>query len=347
MRRTLPIAALAILVAACGPGPNDTPGSVHDLRVLAMRLDPPEVFLPMDPSSPPVDVGIEALVASPEGGPVKLSLEGCPDTGSAACQGVADSLDPTQQTLYAPLTDAHQASLPVPTLPSAPAVVYTESRSLPVPLLADLLKGAGYGGLLGARPLFEVDASAASVSERAFKRLEVSYPDSVYEVALAQAGISICDSNGQPAGCVALHPRTPNQNPVLEHVRYQRSTDGPNAAWRALPSGPLSVAAGERVTFFPVSKSGSAEKYQTLSIDVQNRTVKVTNETELLIYSWFATKGSFDLDVTEVSRTRGVRNAYTAPKTVPQAGEDAFVWIVLRDTRGGVDFQVVPLRLTP
>lgn len=344
MKRALTLAALLVLAAGCTPGPSDERGLVHDLRVLALRLDPPEVEVSMTGDGPAADVALTALVAAPGADAVTLTVRGCESPGPDACEGRAVD-DPDRAALLAPLTETTTEDAPVPTAP--PSVHGSFARTLPQDLLLDLLGNAGALALAGARPAFEVRAEASDGAETAFKRLQVSYPDAAYRLALAQAGIEICDGRGLPEGCLEYRTRVPNTNPALTSLSVHREADDPNVFAPYPEDGPLEIRAGEQVTLLPQCTADSKEPYQTLTLDVESRQILVEDREELLVYAWFATAGYFDYDRTEQERTLGVRNVYTAPETVPAGGEDVFAWIVVRDTRGGVDFRALTFHVVP
>lgn len=334
-------ATILVLLAGClPPSPNDAKGLVHDLRILAIRLDPPEVVVPTSPTAPSSPVKITVLAASPRRGTVYLRLRGC------------ELYDPTGCTTTAPdsagFTAQSASSISIPAAPAVPSATYVETRALPADFLEGLMNDDPLKGLLGVRPVFEVRAQAHT-QEIAFKRLGVSWSDSVYRLILAQAGIPVCDASGGPKGCIPWQTKTPNHNPVFTglKVRYDDRT-GPNGPFKALPTtGPLELKHGEQVTFRPSSAKGSAEKYQTLTVDLENRKVKITDRTELLEYSWYSTDGVFQFDTTEKSRTLGVDDGFQAPDPVPvNGGENVFMWVVLRDTRGGVDFRTVRIHVS-
>ncbi len=179
------------------------------------------------------------------------------------------------------------------------------------------------------------------------KRLQISLPDIVYRVLLHEAGIPICDDRGLPKGCIPYKTRVANTNPAIETVEYQRvEEDGSLSTPEPLPAdGPLLVAPGERIWLMPSATEGSAEEYQTLAVDLEDRSVRVEDLTEMLIWSWFATDGDIGRARTEEEWTRGEKNRWTAPASSPGDEGDVWIWLVLRDNRGGVDFRTLYLRV--
>jgi hypothetical protein len=103
---------------------------------------------------------------------------------------------------------------------------------------------------------------------------------------------------------------TPNRNPTLLDVAADMPLDR--------------VPPGATVTLSASWSSDSAETY----VLYDPATTSIIEAQEVLSVAWFATEGAF-----ETSRTTG-DNTWTAPDTEGQIA----MWIVLRDSRGGVDF---------
>ncbi len=338
------VTALAFALTGCMDATGfDRSTDVNDLRILAMRLDPPEVELPLDEDAPPVTVEITALLANPLDEAVTWEMTACGVPGSRGCG--AWVAEPGTHAEALSRTESGATELP----PSghAPEALIVVQRELTSELMVELFESASLMGLGGARPAFEIEVEAGEHGERAFKRLQLSLPDIAYRMALHEAGIPICDEDGLPEGCLPYRTRVPNTNPGIDEVYYRRtSLEGPEAEKEPVPDyGPLPVAPGEELTFVPRAAGGSAESYQTLSVDFDDHSVWVEDRTELLIWSWFATAGDFGRPRTEEDRTRGEFNVWTAPSEKPGSEGDVWVWLVLRDNRGGADFTTLHLRV--
>jgi len=139
---------------------------------------------------------------------------------------------------------------------------------------------------------------------------------------------------------------TPNQNPTLAQVTL--APDGGAAAalspvTAAMPApAPASVTPGQKVTFEASWSAQAAETFPVYDI----RTVTLVAQREALRVSWFATAGVFDHDVTgrdAEDPALSTANGWQAPAT---AGP-VHLWLVLRDSRGGVDFGEFLLDVTP
>ncbi len=317
-RRRIGLSVLVGLVgmgAGCLGADFDSPQEVKDLRVLAIRLDPPEVELPLDPAAAPAEVQVEVLVADPARGEVHLEVRGCRHAAARGCEAVAEgepSLEPLEALLVAQLT--------LPAAPEPPAAVHRETRTLPAETLQALVFPPGGGvSLAGARPVFEVFAAGAGGEEVAFKRLQIGFPDVLFRAILDEAGLSICDAQGLPDGCVPYRTRRPNENPVLEGLEYRLETED-DEAFRPVPAAaPLRVASGAPVVLRPEVASGSAEAYQTVAIDFETRTVHLEDREEFLVFSWYATGGRLDFGETEAERTLGIENRWVAPSAASMA----------------------------
>jgi len=137
---------------------------------------------------------------------------------------------------------------------------------------------------------------------------------------LAQAGTDIAVQFGQQY--------KPNENPTLWPLTSTTPID-------AIPSGATVTLTAwwppESVESFPVYDPS------TLTLVPHRETMRV---------SWFASDGSFAHDHTgrdESEMDDWTSNDWTAPKSA----ETVHLWIVLRDSRGGVDFASYELTVTP
>lgn len=96
MRGTLPSVAAGIALAACG-GTLEDPSVVQDLRILAMRADPPEIIVAPDEVGRAALSGylLSALVADPYGDDHTSIYEwtACPDPGRPRCDGAAGAVE--------------------------------------------------------------------------------------------------------------------------------------------------------------------------------------------------------------------------------------------------------------
>ena len=94
-RRVAIAGAAAAAAILCCVGPDDVPSNVHDLRLLGVRLDPPELMAPTCDRDNPLnllpsyaqEVTYTALVADPAGGgrAIEAELTSCPATDAGIC----------------------------------------------------------------------------------------------------------------------------------------------------------------------------------------------------------------------------------------------------------------------
>jgi hypothetical protein len=101
------------------------------------------------------------------------------------------------------------------------------------------------------------------------------------------------------------------------------------------------LAADRDVTLTASWPAGTAEPY--LAYESQTQTLVARREA--LRLSWFATGGSLAVDATTVAETDDATSVSTTWHT-PTAGP-AFLWLVLRDSRGGLAAQALRADLAP
>lgn len=122
----------------------------------------------------------------------------------------------------------------------------------------------------------------------------------------------------------------PNKNPLIAEL--DALTEGGD------PVPFDHVPAGSVVRFNASWGAGEAETYPALDVETQT----LVDRREALRLSWFVTAGALESDVTgrdEADMETTTSNRWTAP-TAPGV---THLWLVLRDSRGGVDFLGVDL----
>jgi len=116
----------------------------------------------------------------------------------------------------------------------------------------------------------------------------------------------------------------PNRNPTLLPIHAQK--DGEEIS-------PTALAAGEDVVFEVSWAEADAEAFLAFDPNMQSLSLR----REAMRVSWFATAGAFEHDVT--GRTEEDESTSTSnPFRAPAEPGPIFLWIVLRDSRGGLDF---------
>lgn len=153
-------------------------------------------------------------------------------------------------------------------------------------------------------------------------------------VAFGMARI-VCDLANAPADAAVdfKNRYVPNKNPTLDALTA--TIDG---AERPLDR----LQAGRAVRFAVHWAEGDAESYVAFDVGSQ----AVVTRRESMRVSWFATAGAFESDRTgrtEAETETFAENTWTAPG---QPGP-TFLWVVLRDSRGGVAFAGYDLTLVP
>jgi hypothetical protein len=114
-------------------------------------------------------------------------------------------------------------------------------------------------------------------------------------------------------------------------------------------SGPVNAAPGDSFTLRAVPSSGSHEHYQQFDVDSITGKITASEHDEDLAFAWYTTAGTVNRTTSE---NGNADTRYTVGMDTPNGA--AFVWVILRDQRGGVDwrrmdFQVkaAPSKLAP
>lgn len=144
-----------------------------------------------------------------------------------------------------------------------------------------------------------------------FERITCDLPDAPFDVTL--------DFNQR---------YVPNANPAAPTVTAV--VDGTTVAFDAVP-------AGKRVILRATWGAADAEHY----VRYDPASVSVVDAREAMRVSWFATGGAFDSDRTGRDAddpTTFTENGWQAPTAGPE-----HLWVVLRDSRGGISFAAYDL----
>jgi len=303
--------ALASAVLGCKPEVGQAPSLITDYALLAVRGEPPE-------AKPGADVVYSFLLVSPTG-PVTDATAGwdvCETPKPPAeNNSVASACNPpapgpsTGQTFETPLlTNACTLFGPIAPPPSAgqPAIRPRDPDST-----------GGY--YLPVRVKFP-DLATGSLTGFAYERITCN---------LANAATDIVDQYNTRY--------RPNNDPGIAATDLVRA-DGTRLS---LDSDTQIVSVGESVVFEAAFAAGSAESFPVLDPSGD----ALDDQTESLYVSWFATSGSFEHDRTGVAATESATstsNGWKAPDTVASV----YLWLVLRDSRGGTDFKSYQIQVT-
>jgi len=105
---------------------------------------------------------------------------------------------------------------------------------------------------------------------------------------------------------------------------------------------PVSVSPGETVDFEAAFSAGSAESFPVLASSGD----RLDPQTESLHMSWFATAGSFMHDRTGVAAADALTTTSTTNTwKAPNEAAVVYLWLVLRDSRGGTAFKSYTLNV--
>jgi hypothetical protein len=134
--------------------------------------------------------------------------------------------------------------------------------------------------------------------------------------------------------------RKPNENPRIAGLDLVDA----NANHLSFADGPITVQSGADVVLQAAFLPDSAEAYRVFDPDAQ----ALVPRRESLTLFWFSTDGEFVNDRTgraEDNFETTSDNAWTAPQVTTTTA--VHLWLVLRDSRGGVDFVGYDLTVNP
>jgi hypothetical protein len=330
---------------------------INDLRVLAVRAEPPELLIEREElaaAAPVRTVRFEALVVDPRGGPMVYDWQFCPLESNETCSDYEQrksAIAPAVASLFVPFLDAAhaQASRGAAELSPAGAVatggfdVQIAPQLFGYHLQSSAL-GLGNGAWTSAVLKLEVGPETLLAQ----KRLVLNARDlSAFNPELAAAGWQVCDPAAPVAergGCLPLRPRTANHNPQVvgfEIARGDEVTFMPGVS-------PLKLASKEKVRLRPVLAADAEEPYQTIESTLQGNQLVVVDHREELVVSWFTTAGTFADEQTALQLNRTLGNSFTAPEVIPGgAGKAIVLFLVVRDQRGGVGWARIDAQVAP
>lgn len=314
----------AACLAAAGCTTFQDPSIVVDLRVLAMRSEPPDQVIDVDLAQPamPADLLAQlvptevcALVADP-GMDRRLawSMTMCPPSDDNRCDG-----DRPQVALGGGLLDDPERTVPEPSL----CVTVMPDAGL-VAVLLDVLQRDPLRGLGGLDYAVELRIGGQDadrdLDEYATKTLRVS-------------------PRITPAAAA-------NENPRIDRIEATIDAMIGDAAPVALPLGrcrenpaPYPLPPGTRLRLLPIEPDGVREGYVLPTLDG-----RIESFTESLTYQWVASAGGYSSGSTGGPRDLAGNPAplfsdYESPATSDLDGPtDVSLWIIQRDERLGVQW---------
>jgi hypothetical protein len=303
-----------LLVAiGCKPAVGRAPSLIVGPEILAVRGEPAEV-------SPGADVSYQFLMAS--------------------TVGTVTDAQGTWDVCTQPKPPSESNSVASACVNAPPGTDVGATFSAPVP--AD------------ACSLFGPNAPAAKAGQPPFRPRDPDITGGYYVPVrlLVDDGLSgtplmafefervFCGLGGAPLTAIQDYNTRyqKNTNPALQGL----AVVAPDQTRADLLAGPATVTAGSVVTLVASASPDSAETFP-----VYDSVAQVLNDqVETLSVSWFATDGKFKDDRVDADPVSlEANNTWTAPQVT--ASEDIPLWVVMRDTRGGVAFASATLTVAP
>lgn len=161
-------------------------------------------------------------------------------------------------------------------------------------------------------------------------RAELTGAVTAFALARIQCNLANADAAQATAFAAAYHP---NQNPSL--LPLVATVGGATTSFDAIP-------AGATVKFIAGWAAADAETFAYFDPTSQT----LTQQRESMQVAWYVTAGSLETESTGRASTdlaTTTTNAWTAPSSPSRS----FLFVVLRDSRGGVDFASAELTLVP
>lgn len=355
--------SIAAALAGCGM-PLERYSEVEDLRVLAMRTTPPEIFVdPQDPNAERT-ITFEALVVDPRGEPVSFQWRFCPIEADFGCSryeqaraevddpALRDSLDALYETTDSGNATPQQSELTPRQL--QPYTVPSFSVTPPLPLFVYHAQTSVFGALQGAWPAAVLTLEAPNEPEPliAQKRvvLNVRDPAAFAEPIAEEFGFDLCPTDQPPEDdedCIRLPVREANRNPVFKRLEVAY-TDAADADFEPVEQMPLEVEADAAIRLRPVFTEQSYEPYKQLQADLESRDIEITDKVEEISVSWFVSSGRVQDELTWPKFTKTLDTVYRAPEAPPAETDGrARVWLVAQDQRGGASWRRLDLQINP
>ncbi|MDP2342204.1 MAG: hypothetical protein Q8O67_14705 [Deltaproteobacteria bacterium] len=334
MRMLARVLVLLPALSACTQ--FDRQDQVKDLRVLAARTEPAEIFY--DAAAPfiPVDVTFSVFAYDPRGGSVTTTVELCAPDDETQCtplgtnEGVADPEDPAGRVTNAEFTVSIDDAL-------FRSFVSTLSFTSALPTFQIVVENEGASGV---------------TEELAFKRLPFTLDLATLPPPLAGPieqiyGVPLCTPASpeappepplEPGTAVCVQPVPPNLSPVL--VGFDIGSGDPAEeviiadAAAFPPHAVLTAAAGSELRIDPVLAEGSIEHHQVQTLDLVSSALGLDNRTEDIAVTWTSTAGDVGRATTVISDESGLGIVWRLPEG--KAGDRCALVVVVFDQRGGI-----------
>jgi len=304
------VAALACVAAACSPD-FEPYNEVHNLRVLAVRAEPPQ--LPPDESAT-LDLLVHVEPDDPR--PVTYHWSWCPfSAGSTSGYTCATDRD----TLQALIDEAAPGVVEVPGFDLGTSATAT----LPYPVPPVVLQAACQQLLMQDVPDF-LELPDCVTGFPVLIKVEVRQGD---DVITAVKEVKLLYGANE----------APNANPALSGASIFESKAGPSTSV-VLGEEPVALRRGLLHRWHVELEAGEAELFQP---SPRPEDPDPAPAHESLAVSWFAQGGEMEYRRTGyiedfTTFEQATANAWTTPTTKEFDGESMSIYMVVRDNRGGV-----------
>lgn len=313
VKTLLPFGVVLALAAAGCNNPDDNPTTVHDLRVLGMQFETPDIMAPTCDLSAPTtqlayatQVKLTALIADPngDGRDIQFDLRACAWPGDRTCTSDTDSVLVTSGTLK-----AGEWSYTF-----RPATLFLtkhpDDKGNPEPLLQQVFEQDTYKGLGGLRMPFSLHLKVGGEEVYA-QKLMVFW-------------------------CKFFPEMNSNQTPVLPGLSFEGAPWAADAPVNAAGKGPFKIK--------PDDFSQLEESYVVPSFEL-----KPVHLEESWKISWMTTYGrmsSSETGGTDIDQTENKPDVQWVPPQNAEA-KDVTIYAVVRDGRGGESWLVRKVSFAP
>jgi hypothetical protein len=327
--RRVSLAALVVVAAGAGCTPTfDNSTTIKDLRLIAVRADPPEflVDLPAVMANPALlgelpTFELTPLVLDPRGGgrEVQYQVQACGNRPDERARGSDNGPGRVNDSIaQAPCPDG---ALPV----AAGSAVADEEGRVPIQVTF--------------RPTLELLTQAVMDDPLS---LELGLPITLSFTI--RAGAEQVVAVKRVLFTPQLTPdQIPNRNPEITHLSFRAGRDEDLTTLQ--PEAPPSVPLRGRLRFLPAPAEAEPYRARAFSRD-ERRFITEEIPEETLRYAFYATQGTFSPGgaSTFPSPLRSdpmddIESTYEAPAELPADGSsEVFIYVVVRDERGGASF---------
>jgi hypothetical protein len=306
IKQLLPLVAIGAALATCKPDVGQPAYLVTDYALLAVRAEPAEV-------KPGATVTYSFLLASPNG-------------------TVQDTEAMWNVCLIPkPPSESNAVSSACSGFPDAGAVTVASTFTTPVPSKVCQLFGPIAPPVMADKP--PVRPRDPDSTGGYYLPVQVQVPGLATGMLSGFAFERImCSLANAPSNVIAEYNKQyqANNDPVIDHA------DLVDASLGRLPLdfGPLSVAAGSSFTIEAAFAADSAEIFPIFD----RASESLVDQQESLSMSWFVTGGTLEHDRTGIAAGKVATTTSNLWKSPTQPGE-VYLWLVLRDSRGGTTYR--------